>query len=73
MFRRCFLGLLGALVALLPFRSAVAETATEDEQSRRFFHPGHNCPNCGRVQTVIYSAGPGRYHTHRCGNTLWYH
>jgi hypothetical protein len=38
------------------------------------YWPGHNCPRCGRQQLVIYSYGPGRYHTHRCGTTTyWYH
>jgi hypothetical protein len=42
-------------------------------QSGAVYHPGHRCPRCGRTQLVVYRQGPGRYHTHRHGQTLWYH
>jgi hypothetical protein len=34
---------------------------------------GHNCPRCGTLRLEIYRRGPGRHHTHRCGQTTWHH
>jgi hypothetical protein len=39
------------------------------------YWPTHNCPKCGTQVYRIYHYGPGPYphHTHRHGNTFWYH
>jgi ribosomal protein S27AE len=62
--RSVFTAILGALVSLLGVPRGARAAA---------YHRGHDCPRCGNVVFRVYASGPGRYHTHRCGNTYWYH
>jgi hypothetical protein len=65
--RRTFLSIIVGAVASLLHIPCKANGAG------RFYHPGHNCPSCGTQVVVIYCWGPGQFHTHRHGNTFWYH
>jgi len=62
--RTWFSAIVGSIAALLGC-GRVAKGAA--------YYPYHNCPNCGQVVVEIYCWGPGQYHTHRHGNTYWYH
>jgi hypothetical protein len=80
--RRCLL-ILGPVLLLARWLTGRAEgrdaggacrcTDGAAGQGRPFYHAGHDCPRCGRQQLNIHAQGPGRYHTHRHGQTYWYH
>jgi hypothetical protein len=62
-----------------PFSSSNQRGPVRPDDSRTNvglrFHASHNCPQCGRTQTVISGRGPGNTHTHTCARcaTTWYH
>ena len=65
--RRGFWAVIAGAIAWLLGRPEDAKAADYG------YHPGHNCPRCGRLQVVVYRRGPGIYHTHKCGSTIWHH
>ncbi len=69
--------LLKALAALA-VPAAVLSDPTVGEcqpQGSIVYHPGHNCPRCGRTQYVVLAFGPGDLHQHQCpaGTLVWCH
>ena len=66
----------GALRRLLALAGCVLAGVllTTPKARAALHHPGHDCPKCGRVQTVIYCFKRGGGHYHCCGGrTYWWH
>lgn len=60
--------------AKVPFAQPDQVSSRAVARTGLVYNPSHNCPTCGKVQTIIQNdAGPN--HTHQCGNcsTVWYH
>lgn len=70
MFRRCFLGNIGAVLSAS--LAALAGTPRAEAAPMQY-HAGHSCPRCGRQVVAIHSFRRDGRHVHRCGGTYWYH
>jgi hypothetical protein len=65
--RVLLLGVIGLVAGALAARPRRAEAA------RPIYHPGHNCPRCGRLVLPVAAFRRGGGHYHVCGQTWWFH